>query len=45
MMRSDLIFVTKEGLLQLEEIIESRQANLYRNRNIPRGDLPHDKYF
>lgn len=45
MMRSDLIFVTKEGLLQLEEIIESRQANLFRNRNIPRDDLPFDKYF
>lgn len=44
-MRSDLVFMTKEGLLQLEEILESRHANYFRNKRVPRPELPYDKYF
>ena len=46
MMHSDLIFMTKDGLSQLEEIIDSRLLNLYRNRKVPRTEpLPSEKYL
>ena len=45
MLKNDLIFATKEGLMQLEEILESRQKNYFRNRSIPREELPYDKYL
>ena len=43
LLKSDLIFMTKDGLTQLEEIIESRITNLYRNKKIPREEkeLPY----
>ena len=46
LLRSDLIFMTKEGLTQLEEIIVSRHANLYRNKRVPRQEeLLSEKYL
>ena len=46
MLRSDLIFMTKAGLQQLEEIIAGRHANLYRNRKIPLPEeLPYKRYI
>jgi hypothetical protein len=45
-LRSDLIFMTKNGLTQLEEVLESRLANHYRNKSIPRLEsLPYHKYI
>ena len=38
MLRSDLIFLTKQGLTQFEEILTSRTLNLYRNRKIPKEE-------
>ena len=47
MLTSDLVFMTKDGLNQLEEVIESRVINLYRNKKVPREQkvLPYHKYI
>ena len=47
MLKSDIIFMTKDGLNQLEEVIESRITNLYRNKKVPREqkELPYHKYI
>ena len=38
--------MTKNGLTQLEEVIESRMANHYRNKGVPRVEsLPYHKYI
>ena len=38
--------MTKNGLMQLEEVLESRLANHYRNKNVPRVEsLPYHKYI
>lgn len=34
MLISDYVFVTKQGMLELEEILESRQDNYFRNRKV-----------
>jgi len=45
MLKSDLIFMTKTGLQQLEEVIESRTTNIYRNKKIPKvAPLPYEQY-
>lgn len=38
MLRSDLIFMTKTGLEQLEEVIECRTLNSFRNKKIPKEE-------
>ena len=46
LVRSDLIFMTKQGLEQFEEVLDSRSMNLYRNKNVPlTKELPYKKYF
>lgn len=46
LVRSDLIFMTKKGLQQYEEILLSRTMNMYRNRKVPRTfELPSAKYL
>ena len=35
LLKSDLIFFTKEGLEQFEMVLDSRLKNAYRNRQIP----------
>ena len=35
LLKNDYIFITKQGLIDLEEIIESRHANYFRNRRVP----------
>lgn len=46
MLKSDLIFMTKTGLSQLEEVIESRVTNNYRNKKIPLLEsLPYEQYI
>ena len=35
MLKSDLVFITKEGLQQYEEILSCRNENLFRNRKVP----------
>lgn len=46
MLKSDLIFFTKDGLTQLEEVLMSRHLNMYRNRKIPlTSPLPYEKYL
>ncbi len=46
LVRSDLVFMTKEGLQQYEEVLLSRQMNLYRNKKVPRTfALPSEKYL
>ena len=35
MLKSDLIFITKQGLQQYEEILSCRNENLFRNRKVP----------
>jgi len=38
--------MTKNGLMQLEEVLESRLANHYRNKSVPRVEtLPYHKYI
>lgn len=45
MLKSDLIFMTKSGLEQLEEVLESRSANAFRNKKVPKAvALPYEKY-
>lgn len=41
-MRNDWVFATVKGLQELEMIIENKEANLYRNRKVPREKLPYD---
>lgn len=46
MLRSDLIFMTKQGLTQLEEILSSRTLNLYRNKKLPKTEpLAAEQYL
>ena len=46
MLKSDLIFMTKTGLSQLEEVIDSRVTNIYRNKKIPKSEpLPYEQYI
>jgi len=35
LIRSDLIFFTRDGLAQFEMVLESRMANAFRNRQVP----------
>ena len=35
MLKSDLVFITKKGLSQYEEILSCRNENLFRNRKVP----------
>lgn len=36
MLKSDMLFLTKTGLQQFEEILLSRSQNVYRNRKVPK---------
>jgi large subunit ribosomal protein L4 len=46
LMRSDIIFMTKQGLQDLELVLEGREANYLRNRVVPSEEtLPHMKYI
>ena len=47
LLKSDVVFMTKDGLNQLEEVIESRITNLYRNKKVPREEkaLPYHQYI
>jgi hypothetical protein len=46
LVKSDIIFMTKKGLEQYEEVLSSRRSNLYRNRSVPLTEtLPYHKYF
>lgn len=46
MLKSDLVFMTKTGLQQLEEVIEGRTANRYKNRKVPaQEELPYKQYI
>jgi len=42
MMKNDFIIFTKEGLSELEIILESRSANLFWDKWHPRPPLPYD---
>ena len=35
MLNNDYIFISKQGLIDLEGILEARRANYYRNRKVP----------
>lgn len=35
MLKSDIVFITKQGLEQYEEILSCRNENLFRNRKVP----------
>jgi len=46
LLKSDILFLTKTGLLQLEEVLECRIANSYRYKKIPhKEDLSYWKYI
>jgi hypothetical protein len=46
LVRSDLVFMTKQGLKEYEEVLTGRRMNYYRNRSIPlTSELPYSKYF
>jgi len=38
LLRTDYIFLTKQGLVELEEVIEKRHENLFRNKKVPTED-------
>ena len=41
-----MIFMTKQGLQQLEEVIESRNLNTYRNKHVPvQSEIPSQQYL
>lgn len=42
-MKADWIFITVQGLKDLEMLLENREQNLFRNRKVPREELPYDK--
>ena len=35
LLKHDYVFVTRQGLTELEEIIERRASNYFRNRKVP----------
>lgn len=35
LLNSDYVFITKEGLIELEIVLEKRHENLYRNKKVP----------
>ena len=35
LLNSEYIFITKEGLIELESVLDSRWENLYRNKKVP----------
>ena len=41
-LKHDWILATVKGLQDLEMLIENKEANLYRNRKVPRAKLPYD---
>lgn len=43
MLTMDRIFITKDGLSGLEEILEARHKNAYRNKKIPHPDVDIDE--
>jgi hypothetical protein len=46
MLKSDMIFMTKEGLEQFEEVLACRLMNLTRNKKIPVEEpLSYKKYI
>lgn len=42
MLNADYVVITKKALEELELILESREKNLFRNRKLPREELPYD---
>ena len=38
LLRNDYIFVTRQGLIELEEVLEHRHRNYYRNRKVATAD-------
>ncbi len=45
LLKNDFLIFTKEGLSDFENVFESRQANLYRNKKLPRQPLPYDEHL
>jgi len=43
MLTYDRIFITKDGLAGIEEILEAREKNAYRNKKIPHPDVDIDE--
>ena len=35
MLKADYVVITKDALIELEQILESREKNLFRNRKLP----------
>lgn len=42
MLKNDWIFATVKGMQELELVIENKEANLFRNKKVPREKLPYD---
>ena len=42
LLKNDWVLATVKGLQELEMLIENKEANLFRNRKIPREKLPYD---
>ena len=43
MLKADFVVLTKDSLKDLEDILDSRYQNLFRNKKLPRPELPYDK--
>jgi len=41
-MKNDWIFATVQGLQDFELLMENKEANLFRNRKVPREKMPFD---
>ena len=35
LLNSEYVFITRDGLIELETVLEERRVNLYRNRKVP----------
>jgi len=42
MIKADFLVITKNALVELEMILESREKNLFWNKQLPRPELPYD---
>jgi hypothetical protein len=43
--KNDWVIISLNGLKKMELTIESREANLYRNKKVPRNPLPYDEWL
>jgi hypothetical protein len=44
-LKHEYVVITKKGLEQFEEVLESRENNYFRNKKLPREELAYDAHL